>query len=280
MGLDLFGGSGRCRSRSRGQGSLREAGGGVRIRRVADRHAGNQPGAAMRILIAVFGICAYAQPALERPGLGMIVDANGALRPVYGIAGSVTLGGPIAAGVLSTACSRKLCFSKTATSILWGDQETAAPPGPALFALDGNRAFVYFPQSNQLMRWHDGVLKPMDFDIGGEILSLRAAHGRVEFAVRRDGEFWIVRSDGAVLGALTGAGAPVMLLKDGALFKAGDALIVRRDDGTELSFDLTGVESLLPMGAGYVQIRAGAAAYALCVEPEREQLFVLPEPLP
>ena len=156
----------------------------------------------------------------------------------------------------------------------------AAPPGPALFALDGNRAFVYFPQSNQLMRWHDGVLKPMDFDIGGEILSLRAAHGRVEFAVRRDGEFWIVRSDGAVLGALTGAGAPVMLLKDGALFKAGDALIVRRDDGTELSFDLTGVESLLPMGAGYVQIRAGAAAYALCVEPEREQLFVLPEPLP
>ena len=234
----------------------------------------------MRILIAVFGICAYAQPALERPGLGMIVDANGALRPVYGIAGSVTLGGPIAAGVLSTACSRKLCLSKTATSILWGDQETAAPPGPALFALDGNRAFVYFPQSNQLMRWHDGVLKPMDFDIGGEILSLRAAHGRVEFAVRRDGEVWIVRGDGAVLGALTGAGAPVMLLKDGALFKAGDALIVRRDDGTELSFDLTGVESLLPMGAGYVQIRAGAAAYALCVEPEREQLFVLPEPLP
>jgi len=99
----------------------------------------------MKIFI-VFALssCAWAQ--VERPQLGKIVDANGAVRPIYGIAASVTLGDPEITGVLSASCSRKFCLAKTETSLVSAGGNIAAPAGPALFAFDGDGAYIWFPQ--------------------------------------------------------------------------------------------------------------------------------------
>jgi hypothetical protein len=233
----------------------------------------------MKIAIAMsLGACAWAQSGLDRPTLGTMLDATGATRPVYGVAGSVTLGDVAATGVLSTACSQKVCLAKTDSSIISLTQSIDAPPGPALFALDGDAAFVYFPQSNRLARWHDGQLDPLDFDVDGEILSLRAVQGTLEFAARRRTGVWIVRDGNSVVDSLPRATKLVMLLKSGVLFSVEDGLMLRRPDGAWVRFVVRGVEALLALGEDYVQIRAGGSTYALRVTPGREQLFLIPEP--
>lgn len=253
----------------------------------------------MRLSVAAaLGICAWGQSGLEHPTLGVMLDAAGAIRPVHGIAGSVTLGEPLATGVLSSACSRQLCLSKTDSAILFGDRVTNAPSGPALFALDGGAAFVYFPQSKQLARWthttpsgHGSETEPrpegadapyldfVNFDTPGEILSLRVVKDALEAAVRREDGIWILRGN-AVIDALPDAPGPVMLLADGALFATADAVVLRRPDRVEVRFDLAGAEKFIALNDGYVQIRAGLVTYALRVEAGRERLFVLPEPPP
>jgi hypothetical protein len=44
----------------------------------------------MRIVVFLLGACAFAQ--VETPSIGMMLDASGALRLVYGVAGNFTLG--------------------------------------------------------------------------------------------------------------------------------------------------------------------------------------------
>src|SRR5713101_6330173 len=110
----------------------------------------------MRILMFFFTL-ASVMAQIEHPRLGLMPDQNGAARPVEGVAGSVTLGDAIANGVMSLGCSKRLCLVKTDASIVSSSGEAAdAPPGPALFALDGNSAFVYFEHSQRLARWHQG----------------------------------------------------------------------------------------------------------------------------
>jgi len=46
----------------------------------------------MRLAAFLLAGCAFAQ--VEIPTIGMMVDASGALRPVYGVAGNFTLGPP------------------------------------------------------------------------------------------------------------------------------------------------------------------------------------------
>ncbi len=193
-----------------------------------------------------------------------MLDANGAVRPVYGVAGSVTVGEPIATGILSIACSRKICLK---TDIA------------ALLALDEEAAFVYFQESKQLARWHAGQLDSIDFVPGGDVLSLRVSSGVLEFAVRRDGGVWIMRGQD-VIDSLPDDAGPVMLLTNGVLFANAEALVLRRPDGTEVRFDIKGVEALFFIGEGYVQARVGLSTYALRIEPGREQIFLLPEAPP
>jgi hypothetical protein len=206
-----------------------------------------------------------------------MLDAGGAARPVYGLAASVTVGDSNATGVLSAACSLRLCLLKTASAILSADRVADAPPGPAIFALDGEAAFVYFPQSQQLACWHAAQLDPMNLDVSGEILSMRAARGGLELAVRRDDGVWIVRANNEVIGSIPDATGPVMLLPDGVLFASQDSLVVRHLDGTEVRFDLPGAEAIFTLGDGYVEVRAGGSSFAVRIEPGREQLFHLPE---
>jgi hypothetical protein len=231
----------------------------------------------MRFLIFFFTL-ASGLAQIEHPGLGLMLDQNGEARPVLGVAGSVTLGDPIANDVQAVACSKRLCLLKTDASIVSSSGESAdAPPGPALIA----PPFIYFERTRQLARWSDGQLEPIDFAADGQILSLRTADdGAIELAVAHDDSVRIVRGDGAVVDSLPRAAGPVMLVKRGVIFANPDEVILRRADGTESRFDIADAESFFPLGEGYAGVRAGNSTWAIRIERGKEQAFLLPGAVP
>jgi hypothetical protein len=191
-------------------------------------------------LFFLFVMVGWAQ--IEHPQLGLMLDANGAVRPVYGAAASATLGDPVLTGVLSFGCSARLCLLKTDTAIIASDGTSAtAPTGTAIFAMDGASAYIYFPDSQQRARWRDGQLEWID-----------------------------VVPDEAVS---TGT---VMQFEDGTLTATADHIVVVRRDGTELDFNVADVQQFFAMGNGYVQVVAKTGMWILRVEPGREQIFLLP----
>jgi len=215
--------------------------------------------------------CAWAQSGIARPQLGKILDANGAVRTVYGIAASTALGDAEITGVLSSACGKTFCLAKTDSSIVSASGNAAAPAGPALFAFDGGAAFVWFPQSRQLAQWQNGVVTPIDSSVDGEVLSIRASGGAVEFAVRRQSGEWIVKADGSVVAALPRSSGPVMLIAGGVVYVTHGEIVIR-----DLQMPLAGVTRLGRMSAGYLQVRAAGVDYAIRIEKGRETLFQLP----
>jgi hypothetical protein len=224
------------------------------------------------VLLALWAVCVQAQ---SLPRIGQMIDTGGKLRQVYGVAGSFVTGAPGRGRVLSAACSDRLCLSKTHSAIESPLGGTPAPPGPALFGLDGASAFVYFPQTRSFARWHDNSLDPLDWNLDGEVLSLRASDGQAEIAVRRQDTVWIVRPDGAVVDAVASPDGPVLLLAGGVLFTSGDKLILRRSDAHQVRLDLAGVEALSILGEHYAQVRTAVAIYALRIDPGRERLYLL-----
>ena len=230
----------------------------------------------MRIFLFFGAICAWAQSGIEVPSAGAIVDSSGALRPVQGVAGNFLLGPARLSGVLSAACSERLCLAKTDSKILSATGEIDAPPGPAVFGADGDGAIVFFPEPRTFARWHDNILDPLDWTVDGEVLSLRAT----EIAVLRDGHVWIVHPDGSVADWIADTAGPVLLLEVGVLFATSDELVLRRRDASEFRFGLTGAKSIAAMGANYAAIQSGNVTYALRTEPGRESLYLLPGTAP
>ncbi|MCU1337869.1 MAG: hypothetical protein JWO19_3450 [Bryobacterales bacterium] len=236
----------------------------------------------MRRILAVLFWAGYAcaQSGIEVPSLGAIVDPSGALRPVQGVAGNFFLGSASVAGVLSAACSERLCLAKTDSKILAASGETDAPPGAAVFGLDGDDAVLFFLQSRKFARWHENTLESLDWAVDGDVLSIRLGGGEAEIAVRRDSTVWVVRPDGAVVDWIADTAGPVLLLADDVLYATPDQLVLRRRNASEMRFDLTGAETITTMGAHYAAIRAGDAVYALRIEADREDLFLLPGSTP
>ena len=230
----------------------------------------------MRILLFFWALCAWAQSGIEVPSAGVIVDPSGALRPVEGVAGSFLLGPATMSGVLSAACSKRLCLAKTDSKILSATGEIDAPPGPAVFGVDGDGAIVFFPEPRIFARLHDNILDPLDWTVDGEILSVHAT----EIAVRRDGHVWIVHPDGSVVDWIADTSGPVVLLEAGVLFATPEELVLRRRDASEFRFGLTGAESIAAMGTNYAAIQSDNVTYALRTEPGRESLYLLPGTAP
>lgn len=149
--------------------------------------------------LLLLAICSFAwAQGVNRPQLGKMLDSNGAVRTVYGIAASVTLGNAELTGVVSSACSNTYCLAKTAAGIVSAQGTVAAPSGPALFAFDGANAYIWFLRSRQLAQWSNGALSFLDASVDGQVLSIGVNAGAVQFAVRRfEGDVWIVNQDGA-----------------------------------------------------------------------------------
>ncbi|MGH9558935.1 MAG: hypothetical protein ACRD30_06805, partial [Bryobacteraceae bacterium] len=232
----------------------------------------------MKIVFLFLTGCIWAQTGLTRPGLGTMIDPAGRARPLWGTAGSLTLGAPGVAGVISSACSAGFCiFKKRSTIVSWTTQVNA-PKGPALFALDESRAFVYFPESHQLALWHDSQLDFQNLPDLGEIVSMRMGSHGLEFAVRAGGGISIVNADGAVLDSIPSASGAVMLLSGGVLYATPGELVLRRPDASEMRWPVAGAVNFSAMSDGYVEFRAGRSIYGLCIDPGHEQIFELPVP--
>lgn len=237
----------------------------------------------MRILLVIAAAACIFGQSVSRPILGRAIDRHGSLHVVVGTAGSFVLKAPVIKGVVSFACSDQMCVAKTDSAMIAAGTLAAAQPGPALIALDGARAFLYFPQTRQFSRWDHGMLTNFELAAfhspdSGEVLSIRAVFSGLQFAVRRGNGVWIVSQDGSVLDSLPPDAGPVLLLRNGAAYAESGALVLRRSDGSEIRFNAPGVDSLFAMGNSYVEARAGALTYALRTEPGQEHLFVLPEP--
>jgi len=191
-------------------------------------------------LFLLFAIIGWAQ--IERPQLGLMLDSNGVVRPVYGTAASATLGDPVMTGVLSFGCSAQMCLMKTEAAIIASDgTSAAAPAGTAIFTMHGVSAYIYFPGSEQWAHWRDGQLEWID----------------------------------SVPGQVTSTGA-VMLLEDGAITATADHIALVRRDGSELDFAVAGVRQFFAIGKGYVQAVTDTGMWILRVEPGAEQIFLLP----
>jgi hypothetical protein len=229
-----------------------------------------------RIFSIFWAVCVYAQSGIEVPGIGAVIDASGSLRPVQGVAGNFWLGPATASGVVSAACSERLCLAKTDSKILSATGETDAPPGPAIFGLVGDQAIVFFSEPRIFARWHEDTLDSLDWKTEGEVLSIRGT----EIAVRRDGNVWIVHPDGALVDWVADTAGPVLLLSEGVLFATPDELVLRHGNGEEVRFALPGAESIAQMNPHYSSIRSGNAVYALRMDTGRESLFQLPGTIP
>jgi hypothetical protein len=206
-----------------------------------------------------------------------MVDRSGNARPVFGISASVTIGDPVASGVVSSACSGTVCLFKTAQTIISGTQTSAAPAGPAEFAIDGATALIYFPHTGELDQWADGHLTPVEFRIDGVIAAMRSVSGVAQFAVRRRGGTWIVNEQDQVIGSIPAATGPVLLLNDGVLYTQREQVVLRRTDGSEMRFSVAKPVQFAPLSDSYIQIRTPGASFALRIDPGHENLFQLPE---
>src|SRR5262249_53177182 len=153
------------------------------------------------------------------------------VREVFGVAASTTTGDPFWAPVLSFGCSSRICFGKTANALISSSGESVdAPPGPAIFAIDGVAALIYFPVTQQLFRWHDGQIDLVDFNPGGEVLSLRAVPGGVDYVVRRADGIWAGDRN-------FGDASAAALLNNGSVLVAkSNQLRVIRPDDSEVDF--------------------------------------------
>ena len=236
----------------------------------------------MKAIAFVFAamLSASAQSGLNRPFLGQMIDHERLLRPLYGAGGSFRAGPPVAAQVLSAACSLTLCLAKTESAIVSANATIPAPPGDAKIALDAAGATLYFPQSGQFARWQNGELTPLNLSVDGTVLSIAMRSSGLTLAVLRSGVVWIKAADGTVLDSLPAATGAVLVLTDATIYVASDSLVLRKIDGSELRFPATGVTSLFALGDGYAEAITPSTLYALRTVAGREQLLQLPEPVP
>ena len=243
----------------------------------------------MRIAILLAAVtCAWAQSGLDRSVLGQMIDRQSVLRPVYGVGGSFHTDAPVAQRVLSSACAGTICLAKTESALISGPMIVPAPPGDAKIALDSSGATIYFPSVQQFGRWQNGALTPLTLSPAlsndGTVLALGSGPSGLVIAVERAGTVWIVSSDGTTAGTILDSLPPgtgtVLLTANGVVYATANALILRKSDGSELSFAASGIEDLFQLGDGYVEARAAGVIYALRTTPGRERLFQLPQTEP
>src|SRR5215471_13313140 len=153
--------------------------------------------AAMRILLFFVPVCLLAQSGLQPPGLGVMLDPNGFLRPVSGAAGSFVVGEARAGRLLSFSCSQSTCVAKTRDSILASAACIPAPSGPAVIAAGDSETTLSFQQSAQFAQLRNGALQTLDWIVDGEVLSMVSMPSGIKFAVKRETGVWITALDGS-----------------------------------------------------------------------------------
>jgi hypothetical protein len=210
-----------------------------------------------------------ARPAVEAPRVGKMIDGQGVLRTVTGVSGNFLTGPGEEQGIIALACAVQVCVTA---------------PAAAVLATDGKRSVAYLPQTGEFVNWsmrsRVTAQEPLAWNPlqnGDEVLSMRLTPAGADIVIRRNAAVWIVDQDGAVLDTLPPeAAGPVLLLDDGSIYARDDAVVLRRRDGTELSFRAPAVRALYAMSRDWVEAAGADAMYALRTTAGREGLSVLP----
>jgi hypothetical protein len=210
-----------------------------------------------------------ARPAVEAPIVGKMIDAQGVLRTVAGVSGNFLTGPAEEHGVVAFACAARVCVTA---------------PDAGVLTTDGKRSVAYLPQMGEFVNWsmrgRATAQEPLAWNPlqnGDEVLSMRLTPAGADIAIRRNAAVWVVDQDGAALDTLPPeAAGPVLLLDDGVVYARDDTLVLRRRDGTELSFPAPGVRALYAMSRDWVEAAGADTLYALRTTASRESLYVLP----
>ncbi|MDW8129954.1 MAG: hypothetical protein RMI94_05345 [Bryobacterales bacterium] len=249
-----------------------------------------------RLAVLLMVAASWAQVEPTPPRVGFLVDREGRLRAVTGVAGNFVLGEALMEGVLSAASSRTWVAAKLEREVVLLDSagvlraRLVAPPGPALFAFDreGVPSLAYFAGERLLCRLGtEGIeaVRTLDEEL--------AAIGwldeeRFLAAVRRGGRLELVEfthapgSPGNLIERLPWNG-PVLILDRGRILAGeGRQIHLRRGDGTLETFALPAtVTDLNPMGGEWVGIAtAGAGRFALRLGEGQRAVHALPEAAP
>jgi hypothetical protein len=207
------------------------------------------------ILVAAAGAL-LAQSGITPPRVGYIRDEAGALRPVYGVAGSFVLGQPInKRPVISAAFSGHLGLAKTATALYAFNREgqrlgrLAAADGPAqfVFSPDGSEAIVFVPGTSEWFRWRDGGFQPVPIENTEE----------------------------------TVIPAGLSLVGGRSLVAADNDLVLCKPDGTETRTTLTGpILSIEWMGEDWIYVREAERHTAARLAEDGLEVYRFPEAAP
>ncbi len=233
---------------------------------------------------------AAAQSGIRPPQLGFAGNADGTLRPVYGVAGNFVLGPSVQGKVISEAFSGSLGLLKTASTLAaFGKQGQVlgtmnAAAGPALFAFspDGLTGLAYVPSSNKLVEWKAGQLVTMPFHSElGTVLAIALPNAfEASLIVQREDGIWEVKS--ASQRALVDVTAPLLALASGELvFSDAKGIVLRKPDGSEvhITAQVPAKFSLQQMDGAWVQLSDldTARRFAIRVVTGREGFYQLPE---
>jgi hypothetical protein len=129
-----------------------------------------------RSFVFLFGGLAAAQ--IVKPRVGYIVDRQGCLRGVDGLAGAFTISEVLQHDVVSAAFSGRVLVVKHPNQIRIGDQQLEAPTGPATVVFDGkgNATEIFFAEAGVLWTWN------------GDTYTATPAHDVICDAYIREGE--------------------------------------------------------------------------------------------
>ncbi len=246
------------------------------------------------LIAAVLLACVAWTQGPDVPRLGWARSANGALRPIAGLAGNFVPGEPVVKETISAASSGAWTMAKTDRELIVLDRDGAersrvpAASGGALFAFKpgGEPAAVYFPESGSLLLWSEGQFRTASWRLSEDepVLALACpSDGTISCAVRRGGLIWLVNrddADGRILleRALPGVTAPLLLFADGAILSGdGSSLAHRMPDGFERRTELPGtVVSLAEMGDSWVTAATAKRIFAVRLAGAVPAVFELP----
>jgi hypothetical protein len=152
----------------------------------------------------LFLVAAVAGAQIVRPKVGYIVDRNGGLRPIEGVAGAFTIGAAVDHNVISAAYSGKSLAVKKERELIVNGKTYEAPSGPAKFAFTsaGNVHRVFYPDTGILWTFRGDSFEEMYADDLDDVafvrdgeLTVRGVPLRLASRVQRVsqmGEDWLV----------------------------------------------------------------------------------------
>jgi hypothetical protein len=225
------------------------------------------------ILAAFLAAASAAAQSFSPPVVGVMATQKGELRPIYGLAGNLIVGGALRDDVRTFAFSGRYGLAKTANQVLLLDSKAAllasfeAPEGDALFAFgeDGKPSLCYFPQSRELCRIGDDgfCTEPLPTDqYGDEIIALQdMSHDMAKLIVRREAvlvQETISLQNGEILAQENldiPPDTPIAAVRGGILFSTGEVVVLLRDNGSREHFPISGVvRSFQPIGKGWMKV--------------------------